>query len=364
MRKRATQADVARVAGVSRQLVSLAINNDPRVAPASRKAIMEAVKATGYRVNTAARTLVSARSRLVGIMMPDFVNPFYSELAELLKRRCAYAGLTALFTSSGAAEEDEMIQRFVELQADALILISPLVSDEMLDAVAAQVPVTLITQRRPPDTVDSVYSDDELGAKLVTRALVKGGYNPIVFMGLERGVDIDSTRLRLRGYEKELRVYGRQPETYILSSAEEATGATERILERHGRGTGIVAHNDMLAFLVATTVLAEGYRIGEDIGISGFDNTYVSRVPSLELTTIDQDTERMADLALKMVKDRFEGRTKATSIEIAPVLVERSSSAGVEGTPSEYHPAITALRGEDVTALDKGGPAKAGGAAS
>jgi LacI family transcriptional regulator len=120
--RRPTQTDVARVAGVSRPLVSLVVRNDPRVSPERRAAVLAAMDALGYRPNAAARSLARNRTDLIGVVLPGFANLFYGELAEALRTAGDEAGYVPLLASisEDADREVAAVERFVELQVSGL----------------------------------------------------------------------------------------------------------------------------------------------------------------------------------------------------------------------------------------------------
>lgn len=117
---RPTQVDVARLAGVSRQTVSLVVRDDPRVAEKSRRSVREAMRALGYYPNMAARVLAAHTTRVVGVVIAQLTNPFNAELAEALRGACERVGLVP-FVSPVSDERGDVlvaVRRFLQLGVD------------------------------------------------------------------------------------------------------------------------------------------------------------------------------------------------------------------------------------------------------
>ena len=162
----ATQSDVARAAGVSRSLVSLALSNSPRVAPKTRERIQRVAVDLGYRVNVAASSLAS--STIIGLVLPNLRNVFFERLARRLGDAASARGLT-LFITVGAERPEvlgQAIDSLLGVRVAGIILVSPWLLDEDLLAIGEEAPTCLIgrrgwtpstwTRRRPPTSWSSI----------------------------------------------------------------------------------------------------------------------------------------------------------------------------------------------------------------
>ena len=133
----ATQSDVARAAGVSRSLVSLALSGSPRVAADTRRRIREAAASLGYRVNVSASSLARKRSSIIGLVLPNLRNAFFEQIAACLGRAAARRGLT-LFVTVGS-DQPEVLHRAIEsllgVRVAGIILVSPWLPREDLLAI-------------------------------------------------------------------------------------------------------------------------------------------------------------------------------------------------------------------------------------
>ncbi len=326
---RPTQVDVARLAGVSRQTVSLVVLGDPRVSEVRRRAVREAMEQLGYRPNMAARALAAGRTGMVGISLADLGNPFHADLVEELRRHCEAAGLIPFIAPVGEDPREEAVtlSRFLQMNVDGLILVSPLVPDDDLAEIGRQVPTVLVTRNRGPVTADVVHTDDTGGAHQAARHLVEAGYDPVVYVGFERGVNGDSSAARRAGYLAAVAEAGREPVEVHVDLDPGPTLATS--VRRYGRGMAFCCHHDRIA-LAALGVLAEaGLQAGEDVGVTGFDNTTIAGHPRIALTSVDQATGEMARRVVELIGQRGDGRTERTDAKVSARLVVRRSSLRV-----------------------------------
>ncbi|WP_207785640.1 LacI family DNA-binding transcriptional regulator [Ancrocorticia populi] len=328
MASRPTQADVAVIAGVSRQTVSLVVRDDPRVSDQKRDAVHAAMQELGYHTNLAARALASNRTRFIGIVLSVMDNPFHSHLVELIRQHCETANLIPFIAPVGenTAEESIAITRFSELNVDGLILISPLLEEDQIQGIASRTPTVLVTRNVGPENADLVHTDDVAGGRMATEHLLDAGYERVIFLGYDRPVPGDSSVLRWRGYEQVMGEVAQAPHSY-LRPKEAVTATARSILEQFGAGTGIVCHNDMIAIEVIGVLGEFGLALGKDIGIVGFDNTRIGALPAISLTSIDQQTEEIARKAMNFLTERVEGqRSDRKNLSLPSTLIPRGST--------------------------------------
>lgn len=325
---RPTQVDVAKRAGVSRQTVSLVVQNDARVSDASREAVLAAMKDLGYYPNFSAQSLAGRRTGFLGIVLSGLENSFHAELAEGLRRRGEERGLIP-FVSVVSDSEDEQLKaasRFAEVNVDGLILVSPVLADGAISDLARRLPTVLVTRNTGPDDVDLVHSDDRRGAQAVVDHLAGAGYDPILYLGYERNVVGDSSTTRLAGYRAAMASKGLQSVFFDAGSRPLREICVE-IMERYDRGFSLACHNDLIAFQVVGILTELGLVPGVDYGIAGYDNTALSKFPGVSLTSVDQRTREMADSAVDLIVERTEGRTKSREIILPFELVVRRTTA-------------------------------------
>ncbi|MBB5847157.1 LacI family transcriptional regulator [Mobiluncus mulieris] len=322
---RATQVDVARIAGVSRQTVSLVVNSDKRVAVASRQAILKAIEKTGYRVNTAARKLATASSGVYGLLLPDLSNAFFGVLAQKLREACDRDDIGLFVMTTDSESERGAINRFVDFGVDGLLLVAPRRIESDFSTVVRNTPSVVLTAPTSPEGADLIYADDIGGARLATTELITAGYTNIIHLCTLSDMKSASTKLRKLGYYEAIASTGMTSNSFVIPDEAVETKVSE-LLKQHGKGLAIVAHNGMTAFRSASAVMRSGLSVGADVGITGFDNTYLAAIPGLALTSIDQNTNRMTAKSVALLKQRISGRKKDTQLVLPTSLVRRASS--------------------------------------
>ncbi|MEZ7897546.1 MAG: LacI family DNA-binding transcriptional regulator [Flaviflexus sp.] len=330
---RPTQVDVAKRAGVSRQTVSLVVQRDPRVSDASREAVLDAMEELGYRPNLSAQALASSRTGFLGISLSGLDNSFHAELAEELRRTGEEKGLIPFVSVVGedADEQRRAAERFIEVNVDGLILVSPVLDMESLSDIGRRVPTILLTQNIGPSAVDLVHTDDRLGAAIATRHMVDGGYSPLIHVGYDRGVEGDSSKERIAGYLDVVTENGLAPELVDLSM-QSIDDAADSMVRRFGRDFGVCCHNDLIAFRLLGALSQHGLAPGADYGLTGYDNTSLAGFPNVGLTSVDQDTEQLAQYAVELLVERTQGRTEQKNIVLPSTLIPRSSTEHVSSS--------------------------------
>ncbi|WIK64126.1 LacI family DNA-binding transcriptional regulator [Gleimia hominis] len=329
MVRRVTQADVAKAAGVSRQLVSLVVRGDKRVSPQRRTAVLQAIEELGYRPNAAAQSLASRTTNNLGLLVPSFENSFYGEFAEAFTRACARRGLTALVnvSLSDPNREQEAIDRFVELRVDGLALISPLIDQGVLQRAADEMSVCLVSNNVAPQNVDLVHTNDFEGARSCALHLLDQGYRDVVFLGPFRNIKGDTTYERIYGYRAAMEQRGRRDDITVIIVDDRADVAAREVLDEFGADTGIVCHNDLLAVELLMAIHNRGLVPGAHVGVTGFDNTRLAYMPELSLTSVDQQLEGLAEASVSVLMERLDNPdAPQRDIVLEPRLMPRGSS--------------------------------------
>lgn len=324
---RPTQVDVARLAGVSRQTVSLVARGDSRVSDAARQAVEAAMDELHYHLNVSASALAAKRSRMVGIVMFDMVNPFHADIMEVLRRRLEGAGLVPLMTTSDndAAQETAAIRRFIQLGVDAVLVVAPATPPDELARLGAQVPLVLVTHAAAPEGVDYVYSDDALGMGAIVSHLVGRGFGPIYFLGYDRHLPGDTAAARQAGYVRAMREAGRTPQLVDVGNRPVADALAEIPL---AEGVALACHNDLIGIEALGLVIEAGWRPGRQVGVTGYDDTRFAAFPGIALTSVNQGTEQLADAALALAQARIEGEAEGRQHRvIEPRLMVRASTS-------------------------------------
>ncbi|MCG5217777.1 LacI family DNA-binding transcriptional regulator [Streptosporangium sp. KLBMP 9127] len=336
-RPRPTIRNVAERAGVSKSLVSLVLRGSPHVSEHRRQAVLEAARELGYRPNAVARSLVEGRTHLVGALVADLHNPFYSEFLDGLQESLHGDGLRLLIGNSQweRAFEDEAVEAFLELRVDGLVLLGIPPVSETLSEATAYTPTVVVGERDfELDGVDIVVDDDQLGARLAVDHLVQLGHRSIAHI---EGARSSAARFRCEGYLVAMRRHALAP--YIMVehgdfSEEGGRRAARNLLTRDPRPTAVFAASDMVALGVLTAASELGLRVPEDLSVVGYDNTHLSAIHHISLTSVDQPRRAMGRSAAALLSDRIADPGKVTRLrQVTPTLVVRRSTGPAPERP-------------------------------
>ena len=323
---------VAERAGVSRALVSLVMNNSPKVSDAKRQAVLEAAAELGYRPNLHARNLAQQRTKTIGMIINDIHNPFFAEVVYGVESAAEEHGLDVLILNGGrdAERERRAVETHLQFQVEALVLVGPKLSDEDILRASYVVPTVVVAAGRDHPGVDTVTTDDEVGAHLAVDHLIALGHTDIVHID---GATNISGIPRARGYEKAMRSAGLVPR--ILRGGDDEADAEApvvELIETDAVPTAIFAFNDLIAAGTLSTLDSAGLRVPDDVSVVGYDNTFIAALTHMSLTAVNQPRHQMGRLAIRTILERIDdGRTEPARIDLAPTLAVRASTAPPKG---------------------------------
>lgn len=292
MRNRTTIVDVAKAAGVSKSLVSLAIRGDAGVSDETRQRILAVADDLGYRSNVWARSLAHGKTNMIGVLLTDLSNPYHTDVVIGVEDAAHERGQNVLI-SHGRRDPDllaSQLRKFEALGVDGIIVISAHTPSDVIADIAQRTRVVIVG--RPgelPESVSRIRNDDELGARRATTHLLESGRTRIAFL---QNSTSPSARARQKSYEQTLREAGLDP--LILTPGDLTADAFTGI-------DGIVAANDRGAVHALGEASDAGVRVPSDLAIVGYDNSQLSRVVRPQLSSVDQPRIQMGGRALEAV---------------------------------------------------------------
>lgn len=307
--RRSTAYDVARLAGVSQSMVSRAFTPGGSVSPKARAKVLEAAGQLNYRPNLIARSLITQRSRLIGVAMAYMENQFYPLILEALSECFAREGYRVLlFTPGPNGDPDPILDEILRFQVAAVILASIRMTSHFAEECArARVPVVLFNRRTENEAVSSVTGQNVVGGRTIGAFLLAGGHARFAFVaGLE---DSSTSREREQGFSEALGEAGVGIAQRVVGhyNYEAAREAARTLFSRADKPDAVFCANDHMAFAVMETARAEfGLQVGRDVSIVGFDDVGLASWPAFDLTTFSQPARLMAQQVATVTLERIE----------------------------------------------------------
>lgn len=329
-----TIVDIAKDAGCSINTVSRALNNMPGVSAASRARVLASARRLGYVPSRIARSLLTKRTRTLGVIVTDCTNPFYARLIRAIDDTALSFDHSVVLCNSSEEHEREVraLQLLIESRVDGM-LITPVQfsSEHIRDLMRRNIPFVLVGRRFPNLDTCHVMSDNQAGAREATSLLLSLGHRRI---GHVTGrLEISSVEERLAGYREALRAYGVEFDESLVARAErDVEGGREcarRLLALTLRPSAIFAYNDLQALGVMQAARELGVRVPKDLAVVGYDNIELSAFFEVPLTTVAQPSYEIgraaATLLFRLIETGNVAPEERTTM-LAPQLVVRASS--------------------------------------
>lgn len=332
----ARMKDIAKDLGLSVVTISKVLRGHSDIAEVTRERVLRRAKELDYQPNIVARGLVTGRSYLIGLVVPDLLHPFFVEVAKALSTVVGERGYSLIISSSEEDPELEAreIQQLVGRQLDALVIASTANETPAFERMDRQgQPYILIDREIPGLAANFVGIDDEAAGRIATEHLIERGCRTVAHI---RGRNNSTGIRRFEGYKRALLDHRMQYSDSLLvasanvdiESGRKGAEAMCHLLRQNPRPDGVFCYNDPLAIGALTTILEAGLRIPEDIAVIGCGNLHYDSSLRVPLSSIDQHSqmigERTGAILLNMIESKV--RPQPISVILTPALVVRSST--------------------------------------
>ncbi|HET6858816.1 MAG TPA: LacI family DNA-binding transcriptional regulator [Streptomyces sp.] len=321
--------DVAAEAGVSVATVSRVLNSHPSVSPEARTRVLAAVDVLGYRPNAVARSLRTDRTRTLGLVISDVLNPYFTELARSVEEAARAHGYSVIIGNADERPElqDHHVRTLLDRRIDGL-LVSPTdgASPLMLDAARGPTPLVFVDRWIPGVDVPVVRADGCRAVRDLVAHLHALGRRRLAIIAGPAATTTGSERVE--AFREALRAHGLPlPEAYIGQGdfqADSGRRATERFLALDEPPEVVFAADNLMALGALDAIRAHGLRVPHDIGLAAFDDIpwFVHTDPPI--TAIAQPTGDLGRAAVQALIDLIEGRTPQSVTLPARLVVRRS----------------------------------------
>jgi LacI family transcriptional regulator len=308
--KRATMAEVARLAGVGTMTVSRVLNGSTKVQPKTASRVREAIERLGYRPNEFARVLRGAKSRSIGLIVPSLLDPFFAT--------CAHS---------------------VNTVAQGIVICpTPAKLSKLSSPIFYRTPIVSFDRPLGIPRVASVVVENSAGARRLTEHLIAHGHQHIHFLG--DSPNLFTIKTRLDGYRRALSVIGAAPRVNLESNSQNAvTRYLKDVMAERKPPTAFIAGNNRISRYLYRAISQLGLRIPEDVAIVGFDDFDLADMLQPPLTVVNQPVELLGKIAAEVLfaelKVETEDRPEIGGKTVLKVDLIVRSSCGCQSIPEE-----------------------------
>jgi LacI family transcriptional regulator len=322
MKSRTNAYDVAKKAGVSQSTVSRVLNNYPHIKETTRRKVMQAIEELNFTRDEIARSLAEKKTRTIGLIIGDITNPFYAESSKIIMKKAneqAY-DIIISYTDYQDTNLEKAIQTMIGKRVDGILIATSERTNKKIPELHRSGFPTILYNAFIDDQEHSnfVVVNNEKGAYMAMEHLIRLGHKDIAYIsGPQYFLNLCN---RHTGYKKALGKYNIPYDKSIVYQKNlnfsDIIAFVEKLIVRENRPTGIFAASDQIALTVMDTVLKSGLKIPEDISVIGFDDIALSSNHLINLSTVSQNMEEMATLALKNLLMMIENQDDEQRLQI------------------------------------------------
>lgn len=310
--------EVARRAGVSIATVSRTINNSSMVDPKTAKRVWKAVEELGYYPNSQARSLVSGRSRILGLIVSDITNPFFPELITGFEDVAIDNGYEILVSSTNynSTRMALCVRRMLERKVEGVAIMTSEMDKHLVDQLAHRnVPMVFLDVGPVGKGISHVVVDYAMGVNEAVEHLLSLGHRRIGF--ISGPLSLKSARIRQTAFLRSLTRYGIDEDKRLVGEGDHNVDggltAMTRMLATGCSPTAVLASNDLTAIGTMRAVRRAGLSVPQDISVVGFDDIRLAQFTEPPLTTVRLARRELAEHAFHALMHNVAEHPKAKS---------------------------------------------------
>ena len=336
----ATLQDVARRAGVSTATVSKVLSNTPYFTEQTRQKVMHAVEELNYRPNLAARALSTGKTRIIALVLPHiydaiFKDPHVMAILEGVEAETTRADYSLLLSTPQLSQNgaDENFKRLIRSgYIDGMIAIDNVpIASVAKEAREQAIPTVVIGYH---ESEYRVLSDDRQGGRMIVDHVLRLGHRRIGFISVEQNKNF-AVNERVAGMGEALEQHGLDIDMLPCVESDFSTAggarAVAELMHSHPDLTAIICLNDRMAMGAVQQLHHTGYRVPDDLTVTGYDNLAVTGIYTPPLTTVDQKATVLGQMAVNILMgvlaDKVPAHIEQSPVVLSPELVVRASSA-------------------------------------
>jgi LacI family transcriptional regulator len=301
-----TIKDVATRAGVSTSTVSHVLNNTRFVSDETRAKVLAAIQELNYYQNAQAKGLVTGKSRIIGLIVPDITNPFFPELVRGAERNATQQGYDVFLCNTDYDPErtSSLVRRLIEQKVDGAIIMTTEMEYSLVTSLTAKsIPVVLLDWGITDLLVSNIKENFESGIEEASSHLVELGHRNIAF--ISGPLKLRTAKTRKEAFVSSIKKYvGSVSEPLIIEGDFKIEGgelAMSKILALPDRPTAVLASNDLMAVGAMRKIKEKGLRIPQDISVIGLDDIFMASTVDPPLTTINLPRYEIGETAWRLL---------------------------------------------------------------
>jgi len=325
--------EIASRAKVSTATVSRTINRVPTVDPQLAKRVWKVVEELGYYPNSAARSLVSGRSRVFGLIVSEITNPFFPEIVQTFENLAVQHNYEILLTSTvyDTKRMELAVRRMIERRVDGVAILTFGMEDELIqDLHYRKVPLVFVDVGPNLPRVSNITINYKNGIRQAVQHLAAMRHTRVAW--ISGPPHLRSAMARREAFQESMQEIGLDSSLVVVGdhTVEGGMRALSELLAKRTPPTAVVCSNDMSAIGVMREAFQRGIEIPHSLSVVGFDDIRLSQFVIPPLTTVQMSQQELAKLAFDaLIKDvaRREPATSGTQYQMNTNLVLRHSTA-------------------------------------
>lgn len=308
-----TIKDVALAAGVSVATVSRVLNNTAPVNEETREKIQKVIEALNYQPSMIARGMRKQQSKVIAIMVPSYENPYHIKLFKHIEDYARQKGYRLILVGMDETNhsEHESIMDLMTRNIDGIILCTYRGNKQSIKHImhlSKRLPIIFMDNFEFDEAISSVVIDEYRGMWELTEHLITSGHQHIGYIDGSSGYKVANERRN--GYQDCLKEHNLKPEAELIYYADYDINAGYEacryfMKECPIKPTAILAANDIMAVGAIGYLHEKNYQIPTDVAVAGFDDIYLSKIVTPNLTTYRQPLQVIAQEVLKMLIDKI-----------------------------------------------------------
>lgn len=329
-----TIKDVAKMADVSISTVSRVINDSKPVSPEARRRVLHAVEVLDYKPNEVARSLVTKKSNIIGVIVNDIGNGYVSQVLRGVEEIGRMFNYDILLSSSYGDLEVEMkfANLFSQKQVEGIILISDILNERLmykLDQI--KIPYVVINRFYTIDQAATVSINNKNATYKMTQYLIDEGHEKIGYVALRKDMDRTNETYKIKGYREAMQQNDLKAKIIYAEGLDQeaAEDVIEDIIEdiEDKRYTALFCTQDILAIHLMNELSDRGIRVPDDISICGFGGTELSEIIRPSLTTVKEPFYDIGAVAVRKLLKSVEAKQelKRDTVFLPVEIIKRNS---------------------------------------